>query len=162
VHLPLHRRDHRDEERHPRRFDLVECHHERVLTGRGERQVKYQDCRGFKFGHACRRFIDLHHAGLLERHIASGIEKLHAQFVCTELGTPTAEMQHEVCPGMHRRELLYRDMAPDAEHGKLATLVEQGVIAEQREIATQRQLTRMERTTSPCLIALTTSMPLVT
>ena len=53
-------------------------------------------------------------------------------------------------------------MSPDAEHGQLALLVEQGVVAQHGEVDARVQLTRIELITSPCLIALTTSMPLFT
>ena len=79
-----------------------------------------------------------------------------------KFGAPTAEMEHQVRPRMHGRKLLHGDVPPDAQHGELALLIEQRVIAEQRQIDPRSQLTRIELTTSPCRIALTTSIPPVT
>ena len=79
-----------------------------------------------------------------------------------ELGAPTAQMQHEMCPGVHRRELTHHDLPPDAQHGEFPVLVHQGVVGKNRKIDERTQLTRMEMITSPCLIVFTTSIPLVT
>jgi hypothetical protein len=82
--------------------------------------------------------------------------------VSTELGPPTAKVEHEVGPGMHGRKLLDRHVPPDTQHGKFSVLVEQGIVAENREIDLRTQLTRIERISSPWRIALTTSIPSVT
>jgi hypothetical protein len=47
-----------------------------------------------------------------------------------KLRASPAEMEHQVRPGMHRGELLHRDMSPDPEHRELPALVEQGIITE--------------------------------
>ena len=79
-----------------------------------------------------------------------------------KLGASSPEMQHQVRPRVHRRELLYGDVPPDPEHRELAALVEQGIVAKEGEVDARTQLTRIVRTTSPCLIALTMSIPVVT
>jgi hypothetical protein len=99
---------------------------------------------------------------LLKDDIPGGIVETDSQFVSPQFGPPPAQMKHQVRPGMGRRKLLHRDVPPDAEYGELALLIQQGIVAEERQIDSRSQLTRIELTTSPCRIALTTSMPPVT
>jgi hypothetical protein len=162
MQLPRRPTHHCREKGDSRGFDLVERDDKCVFAGRSQRQVEDQHSGGIQIYHPGWRFVDLHHPGLLESEVAGGIEELDPKFVATKFGTAPAEMEHEMSPRVHGRELLYRNMAPDAQHGELAPLVQEGVIAEQREVDARTQLTRTVRTTSPCLMALTTSIPLVT
>ena len=55
-----------------------------------------------------------------------------------EFSAAAAQVKDQVRARMHRGELLHGDVAPDAQHRQLAVLVEQCVIAEQREVDAQR------------------------
>lgn len=154
--------DHGGEEGGPGCLNLIHRDHERVFTGGREWQVKHQDGRGFQVNDTGGWLIDLHHAGLFEGEIAQRVEHLDAEFVIAKLGPAPAKMEHQMRSWVHRGELLHRDVPPDPEHGEFPALVEQGIVAEQRQIDPRTQLTRTVRTTSPCRIALTASIPLVT
>lgn len=63
---------------------------------------------------------------------------------------------------MHRRKALHPDVLEQANDRQLALLIEERVVGENGEVDLQAQEIRMEVMTSPCLMPLTTSMPLVT
>ena len=78
------------------------------------------------------------------------------------LGPAAPESQHQVGPGMDRREVRYPDVLEQSKDREFALLVDQSVVAEYREIEQQGQLTRIERTSSFLRMASTTSWPEVT
>lgn len=143
-------------------LDLIKRNDEDIFAGSRQREVEDEHGGSLEIDHAGGRFVDLHHSGLLQDNIPRWIVKPDSQFVGAKFGPPTAQMEHQVRPRMNRRELLHRDVPPDAEHGEFPLLIEERVIAEECQIDSRGQLTRIELTTSPCRIALTTSIPPVT
>ena len=79
-----------------------------------------------------------------------------------DLRASTAHVHHQVRARMDARKLPDHQVPPDPQDGELAVLIDQGIVGEGREFDAQGQLTRIEVMTSPCLIALTTSIPSVT
>lgn len=162
MQLPRRGARQRRLEGNPRHFDLVDRNDERVFTGGRQRQVEHQHGGGFEIDDAGGWLVDLHHAGLLQGDLTGRIEQPDPQLMAAEFSAAAAQVKDQVRARMHRGELLHGDVAPDAQHRQLPMLIEQCVIAEQREIDSRIQFTRIERITSPCCIALTRSMPLVT
>ena len=143
-------------------FEVIEGDDKDIVAGRWQREIEDKDGRGLDLDHASRRFVDLHHSALFEQCRTRGVEQTHRQLVATQFGAPTPQVEHEVRSRMHGGELGDHDLTPDAQHGKFPVLIHHRVVGEHRKIDERTQLTRIEVMTSPCLIALTTSIPLVT
>jgi hypothetical protein len=132
-----------------RRLDLVHVNDEGVFAWKRQGKIEHEDGGRLEVNDARRRLVHLHHAALFQHDLAGRTQQLHPEFVIAELGTPAAKVQHEMRPGVHGRELLHGDVSPQSQHRKLAVLVEDGVVAEEREIDARGQLTRIERIASP-------------
>jgi len=147
---------------YPCRFEVIEGDDKDIVAGRWQREIEHKDGGGLDLDHSGRRFVDLHHPALFEQRRTRGVEQPDRQLVATQLGAPTPQVEHEVRPRMQGWELGDHDLTPDAQHGELPVLIHHGVVGEDCKIDERTQLTRIEVMTSPCLIALTTSIPLVT
>jgi hypothetical protein len=57
--------------------------------------------------------------------------------VLTDLGAPAAEPEHQVGAGMNGGEVGYPDMLEQPQDRKLALLIDEGVVGQDREIEEQ-------------------------
>lgn len=130
-HLPDLKRD-------PRREHAVDFDHEGIFAGAGQRQVEHHHGRRLDINHTGRWLIDMHRAAVLQDHLTRRIEQLNRERVRTNLGAPAAKQDDEIGPCMQGRKLRDRDVPPDPDDRQLAELIDQRVIAEQRNVGLQR------------------------
>jgi hypothetical protein len=110
---------------------------EAVRSGLRERQVEDQDGTRLDIRHPGGGFAELDRALPFEEGVGPLIEEADAQHVSTDLGPPPAHPEDQVRARMQGRELRYPDVLEEAEDRKLAVLVDQGVIGEDREVEEQ-------------------------
>jgi hypothetical protein len=54
-----------------------------------------------------------------------------------DLGAPPPNPEHQVSPGIYRREIGEPDVLKHAKHAELALLINQGVVRDDREVEVQ-------------------------
>ena len=98
------------------------------------------------------RLADLHVPLATQDLAARVVHQLDQDGVIADLGAPALEPQHQMEARMDRREALDPDAVEDPQHRQLAVLVDDRVVADQRELDVHTSDTRMLVRTSPCWI----------
>ena len=115
----------------------VETDLERVLPGTGEGNVEDQHRAGLDVDHSGGRLAELYRALTTEELVVAVINKPDADGVGADLGAPAPDPEHEVGPGVDRREVREPYVLKHAEHAELALLIDEGVIGDHGEIEVQ-------------------------
>jgi hypothetical protein len=115
----------------------VEADLERVLSGARQGHVEDEHRAGLHVDHSGRRLAELHRA-LTAEQLGSGlIYEANPYSMNADLGAAPPNPKHQVCPGIHRREIGEPDVLKHAEHAELALLIDQGVVRDDREVEVQ-------------------------
>lgn len=139
-------------DRHLRRALAIHQDVEGVGPRPLERHVEREHRAGLDLGDARRRLAELDLPVAAQDLPPVAVLERDHDLVIADLGAASLQPQHQVQPRMHRGEPLDPDPLEDAQHGQLARLVDQRVVADQGEVDDHASVTRTELMTSPCLI----------
>lgn len=155
-------RDTHGDERETGRLPTIDLDNDGVLTGALKGEVDHDDAGGLDLTQADRWLAQLDLATVFHQHRAVGLFQPERHPMHPDIGLPPPQNEHQMGSRMDSGKLPQHHLAPDPDHRQLALLVHQCMVTEQREVDPDGQLTRIEVTTSPCTMAMTTSIPSVT
>ena len=115
----------------------VEADLERVLSGTRQGHVEHEHRAGLHVHHSGRRLAELHRAFTAEQLGSGLIHEANPDGMNADLGAAPPNPEHQVSPGIHRREIGEPDVLKHAEHAELALLIDQGVVRDDREVEVQ-------------------------
>ena len=115
----------------------VQADLERVLSGARQWHVEDEHRAGLHVDHSGRRLAELHRALTAEQLGSRVVDEANPDGMNTDLGAPPANPEHQVSPGIYRREIGEPDVLKHAEHAELALLVDQGVVRDDCEVEVQ-------------------------
>jgi hypothetical protein len=107
------------------------------VAGPWQGYVEHQDGAGLHLGNAGRRLAELDAPLPAEEFLLLIVHEPDPEIVAADLGSLAPHPDHQVGARVHGGKLLDPDVLEDAQHGKLAVLVDQGVVGEDREIDVQ-------------------------
>jgi hypothetical protein len=122
---------------HPIGDLAVQTNLEGVLSGAGKWHVEHQHGTGLDVDHAGGGFTELYRPLATQELAAAVVHETDSYGVDADLGAPAADPQHQVGARVHRREVREPDVLKHTEHAKLALLIDQGVVRNDREIEMQ-------------------------
>jgi hypothetical protein len=115
----------------------VEADLERVLSGARQGHVEDEHGAGLHVDHSGRRLAELHRALTAEQFGSRVVHEANPDGMHANFGAPSPNPEHQVSPGIYRREIGEPDVLKHAEHAELALLIDQGVIRDDREVEVQ-------------------------
>ncbi|MEA2713663.1 MAG: hypothetical protein QOK27_1624 [Gemmatimonadales bacterium] len=115
----------------------VEADLERVLSGARQGHVEDEHRAGLHIDHSGRRLAELHRPLTAEQLGSRLVDEANPYGVTAYLGAPPPNPEHQVSPGIYRREVGEPDVLKHAEHAELALLVDQGVVRDDCEVEVQ-------------------------
>jgi hypothetical protein len=115
----------------------VEADLERVLSGARQGHVEDEHRAGLHVDHSGRWLAELYRALTAEQLGSRLVDKANPDGMNTDLGAPPPNPEHQVSPGIYRREIGEPDVLKHAEHAELALLVDQGVVRDDRKVEVQ-------------------------
>jgi hypothetical protein len=115
----------------------VEADLERVLSGARQGHVEDQHRAGLHVDHSGRRLAELHRALTAEKLGSRPVDEANPDGMNTDLGATPPNPEHQVSPGVYRREIGEPDVLKHAEHAELALLVDQGIVRDDCEVEVQ-------------------------
>jgi hypothetical protein len=115
----------------------VEADLEGVLSGARQRHVENEHRAGLHVDHSGRRLAELHRPLTAEQFGSRLVNKANPDGMNANLGAPSPNPEHQVSPGIYRREIGEPDVLKHAEHAEFALLIDQGVVRDDREVEVQ-------------------------
>ena len=115
----------------------VEADLERVLSWARQGHVEDEHGAGLHVDHSSRRLAELHRALTAEQLGSRLVDETNPDGMNTDLGASPPNPEHQVSPGIYRREIGEPDVLKHAEHAELALLVDQGVVRDDCEVEVQ-------------------------
>ena len=115
----------------------VEADFERVLSGARQGHVEHQHRAGLHVDHSGRRLAELHRALTAEQFGSRLVDKANPDGMSANFSAPSPNPEHQVSPGIYRREIGEPDVLKHAEHAEFALLIDQGVVRDDREVEVQ-------------------------
>jgi hypothetical protein len=115
----------------------VEADLERVLPGAGQGHVEDEHGAGLHVDHSGRWLAELHRALTAEQLGSRLVDEANPDGMNTDLGASPPNPEHQVSPGIYRREIGEPDVLKHAEHAELALLVDQGVVRDDCKVEVQ-------------------------
>jgi hypothetical protein len=115
----------------------VEADLEGVLSGARQRHVENEHRAGLHVDYSGRRLAELHRPLTAEQFGSRLVDKANPDGMNTDLGAPPPNPEHQVSPGIYRREIGEPDVLKHAEHAELALLIDQGVVRDDRKVEVQ-------------------------
>jgi hypothetical protein len=107
---------------------------EGVRPGPGQGQIEDQHRARLHVRDSRGRLAEVHRPFALDQLGTLIVYEADPHPVLADLGAPTAEAEHQVGAGMHRREVGHPDMLEQPEHRQLALLVDEGVVCQDGEV----------------------------
>jgi hypothetical protein len=123
--------------RYPGGWLAVEADLERVLPGARQRHIEDEHGAGLHVDHPGRRLAELHRALTAEQLGSRLVDEANPDGMDANLGAPPPNPEHQVGPGIYRREIGEPNVLKHAEHAELALLIDQGVVRDDREVEVQ-------------------------
>jgi hypothetical protein len=115
----------------------VEADLKRVLSGTRQGHVEDKHGAGLHVHHAGRRLTELHRTLTAEELGPGLVHEANPYGMDADLGAPPPDPEHQVSPGIYRREIGEPDVLKHAEHAQLALLIDQGVVRDDRKVEVQ-------------------------
>ena len=115
----------------------VEADLECVLSGARQWHVEDEHRAGLHVDHSGRWLAELHRPLTAEQLGSRLVDEANPDGMNTDLGAPPPNPEHQVSPGIYRREIGEPDVLKHAEHAELALLVDQGVVRDDCEVEVQ-------------------------
>jgi hypothetical protein len=115
----------------------IEADLERVLSRARQGHVEDEHRPGLHVDHSGRWLAELHRALTAEQLGSRLVDEANPDGMNPNLGAPPPNPEHQVSPGIYRREIGEPDVLKHAEHAELALLVDQGVVRDDCEVEVQ-------------------------
>jgi hypothetical protein len=115
----------------------VEADLEGVLSGARQGHVENEHRAGLHVDHSGRRLAELHRPLTAEQFGSRLVDKANPDGMNANFGAPSPNPEHQVSPGIYRREIGEPDVLKHAEHAELALLIDQGVVRDDRKVEMQ-------------------------
>ena len=115
----------------------VEADLEGVLSGARQGHVENEHGSGLHVDHSGRRLAELHRPLTAEQFGSRLVDKANPDGMNANFGAPSPNPEHQVSPGIYRREIGEPDVLKHAKHAELALLIDQGVVRDDRKVEVQ-------------------------
>ena len=115
----------------------VEADLERVLSGARQGHIEDEHRACLHVDYSGRWLAELHRALTSEQLGSRLVDEANPDGMNTNLGAPPPNPEHQVSPGIYRREIGEPDVLKHAEHAEFALLIDQGVVRDDREVEVQ-------------------------
>jgi len=115
----------------------VEADLEGVLSGARQGHVENEHGAGLHVDHSGRRLAELYRAFTAQQLGSRLVHEANPDGMNANFGAPSPNPEHQVSPGIYRREIGEPDVLKHAEHAELALLVDQGVVRDDCEVEVQ-------------------------